>query len=56
MKTIMTTKEAAEYLRYSVASLQLWRKQGNSPKFFQVNRKVFYYKDDLDAWIKDGIK
>jgi predicted site-specific integrase-resolvase len=52
----LTPKEAAEYLKYSEAALELWRKEGRGPKFYKPEHKIYYFQEDLDAWIKEGEK
>ena len=48
----LTSGEAARYLGYSVAALQLWRCQGGGPVYVKINRNsVRYRKSALDAWI-----
>jgi hypothetical protein len=46
--------EAADYLGLSAAALNVMRRKGEGPRFYQPSGpsgKVFYKKDDLDAWI-----
>lgn len=46
----MDTRFAAAYLGYSPATLRLWRRKGEGPKFYNVGRFVEYRQEDLDAW------
>lgn len=46
----MDTRFAAAYLGYSPATLRLWRRKGEGPKFHNVGRFVEYRQEDLDAW------
>lgn len=55
-KKLFSTKEAADYLKYSEATLELWRKEGRGPVFHQPAHKVYYFIDDLDDWIKSEVK
>ena len=48
----MTTKSAAAYLGLSVKTLAMKRCLGTGPKFIRQGR-IFYYKDDLDEWIRN---
>jgi predicted DNA-binding transcriptional regulator AlpA len=50
----MDTQNAAAYLGLSVKTLAMWRSQGIGPKFLKLG-KVFYYREDLDAWLKSGV-
>lgn len=52
MTTLMTTKEAAEYLRHSEVTLEQWRLKGEGPRFFKPAGKVIYDQKDLDSWLK----
>lgn len=53
-KRLLSPKEAAEYLHMSADTLANWRSSGTGPKFNQPAKKVYYFKDDLDEWIKGG--
>lgn len=53
MEELFDTRGAAEYLKHSVITLEQWRMKGKGPKFYKPSDKVLYYKEDLDAWIKD---
>ena len=50
----MDAKNAAAYCGVSVKTLAIKRSQGTGPKFRKMGR-VFYYREDLDAWLKRGI-
>ena len=50
----MDTKNAATYCGLSTKTLAMWRSQGTGPKFLKLG-KVFYYREDLDAWLKRGV-
>lgn len=54
MNDIMTTKEAADYLKHSESALEAWRKSGNGPKWHKPSHKVIYYKQDLDDWAQNA--
>ena len=47
----MTAKQGAAYLGLSVKTLAMKRWQGNGPKFVKRDG-VFYYREDLDAWLR----
>jgi hypothetical protein len=49
----MTPKDAATYCGLSVKTLAIYRCQGVGPIFVKRGR-VFYFKDDLDAWMING--
>ena len=46
----MDTVNASEYLGLSQKTLAMMRCQGTGPKFIKRGR-IFYFKEDLDAWI-----
>ena len=46
----MDTKNGAAYLGLAEKTLAMKRCKGEGPKFVKLGR-VFYFKDDLDAWV-----
>ena len=49
----MNTKNAAQYLGYSIYTLTIWRSQGKGPSYVKQGG-ISYYKQDLDQWMKQG--
>ena len=53
---LLTTVEAAEYLRLSPRTLEDMRVTGNGPRYFKLGpgkrSKVVYRKDDLEKWVE----
>ena len=47
----MDSTNAAEYLGLSQKTLAMMRCQGTGPEYIKRGR-IFYFKDDLDTWIK----
>lgn len=48
----LDAKNASIYVGLSVKTLAQFRCLGKGPKFLNpTGGRVFYYKDDLDAWI-----
>jgi hypothetical protein len=47
----MTREDAARYLGHAVKTLAMWQLQGKGPRSVKVGGRVFYYRDDLDAFI-----
>ena len=47
----MDAKNASTYCGLSVKTLAMKRCNGSGPKFVKLGR-VFYFKDDLDAWLQ----
>lgn len=51
---LMTTAEAAAYLRFPVGTVRMWRTRGTGPTYIKVNNaQVRYRVEDLDAWIDE---
>lgn len=51
---VMTSREAAIYLRLSRSHLAAFRSKGNGPPFIaQGPRKCLYRKADLDRWLEE---
>jgi hypothetical protein len=46
----MTPENTAKYTGYSVKTLAIIRSTGQGPRFVKHGR-VFYYKEDVDAWL-----
>jgi hypothetical protein len=49
----MDTKNAARYVGLKEKTLAMMRSAGEGPRFVKRGR-VFYFRDDLDAWIQAG--
>ena len=52
----MTRRDAARYLGNAEKTLAMWELQGKGPPSLKVGGRRFYFKDDLDAFIQDGIR
>lgn len=48
----MTREDAARYLGHRPKTLAMWQLQGKGPKSVMVGGKRFYFKADLDAFIR----
>jgi hypothetical protein len=46
----MTSAEAAAYVRCSPRTLEGYRNAGGGPVYHRSGGRVFYHRDDLDAW------
>ena len=51
---LLTTKEAAEFLRLKPHTLENMRWQGKGPIFMKLGGRVFYHRADLKAWCKEA--
>lgn len=49
----MDRKNAARYLGLQPKTLAIYASRGTGPRFVKRGR-VFYFQDDLDAWIQAG--
>jgi hypothetical protein len=52
MSPLMNVKEAADYLRLGVSTLNKLRVVGNGPKYFKMHRRITYTAADLDTYIE----
>lgn len=50
----LTRRDAATYLGHSIKTLAMWKMQGNGPRCVRVGGRIFYFKDDLDAFIRSN--
>lgn len=48
--SLMTTAEAAAWLRLNAHTLENMRWQGTGPKFLKHGGRVFYDRRDLEVW------
>ena len=47
----MPRQDAARYLGHQPKTLAMWALQGKGPPFVKVGGKVFYFKEDLEAFV-----
>jgi len=51
---LLDTDEAAKVMRLAAQTLRLYRHLGKGPRYFVMGgRKVFYRRDDVEAWINE---
>ncbi len=50
----MSVKEAAYYLSMSISALYKLTASGAIPHYKPNGKKIFFDKEELDAWIKRG--
>ncbi len=53
---MLRTKEAAEYLGLTKATLEAWRTRGGGPVFLKLGKAVRYRKTDLDIFIESRLR
>ncbi|WP_243545795.1 helix-turn-helix transcriptional regulator [Pseudodesulfovibrio tunisiensis] len=51
MERLLDTKEAAEVLRVSAGTLEVWRCIGRGPRYFKIGRRVLYKQHDLEEYV-----
>lgn len=51
-RVLLTTIEAAQYLRLSPRTLERYRVTGEGPVYMKLGRRVFYEEQALDAWLE----
>lgn len=49
----MDARTAANYIGLAVQTLAIKRSNGTGPKFVKRGR-IFYYREDLDEWLRAG--
>jgi excisionase family DNA binding protein len=49
---ILTTKEAASYVRLGKPTLERFRISGDGPPYCKLGGAVRYRKTDLDTWLE----
>lgn len=50
----MDAKNAARYCGLSVKTMAMKRCDGSGPRFVKHGR-VFYFRSDLDSWLREGL-
>ena len=50
----LSRRDAAQYLGLSAKTLAIWGSQGRGPNFVKVGGRVFYYLEDLQAFVGRG--
>ena len=53
---MLNTKQAADYLNLSQATLEAWRCRGGGPVFRKFGKAVRYRKDDLDNYANNRVR
>ena len=48
----MTREDAAAYLGHRSKTLSMWQLQGKGPRSIKVGGRIFYYRTDLDSFIR----
>lgn len=51
---ILTTAEAAAYLRLPKGTLEVWRQRGQGPRYSKIGRCVRYRQSQLDEFMVEN--
>jgi hypothetical protein len=51
----MSRADAALYLGHQPKTLAMWQLQGKGPPSLRVGGRVFYFREDLDAFIRGEV-
>ncbi|MDA2916255.1 helix-turn-helix domain-containing protein [Nitrospinae bacterium AH_259_B05_G02_I21] len=55
-KQLLSTAEAANFLRLSPATLRTWRCRGAGPEYLKIEGTVRYDQDMLRAWLRRRVR
>jgi len=47
----LTTTELSEETGISESTFRYWRATGDGPRSWRLGRRVFYDREDVDAWL-----
>ncbi|WCB45741.1 helix-turn-helix transcriptional regulator [Nitratidesulfovibrio vulgaris] len=53
---VMNEAQAASHIGQRPATLRQWRSNGKGPAYHKKERRIFYKRSDLDAWMAAGRK
>ncbi len=48
----LTRADAARYLGRAKKTLEMWAMEGRGPRSVRVGGRIFYFKNDLDSFIR----
>jgi predicted DNA-binding transcriptional regulator AlpA len=48
----LNTRQAAAHLRLKPSTLDHWRSVGGGPVFHKLGSRIYYTRDDLEAWVQ----
>lgn len=53
---LLTTREAAAYLRATPKTLANWRCTGGGPTYLKRRGRILYRQADLDTWLNTTVR
>lgn len=51
VRSVMTEREAAEYMRFAPNTLRQWRVEGIGPRYVKSHGAIRYRRSDIDEWL-----
>ena len=51
----LSRKDAARYLGRAEKTLAMWCLEGRGPRAVKVGGRIFYFRDDLDAFVRGEV-
>jgi predicted DNA-binding transcriptional regulator AlpA len=52
MDTVFTQKEASNYVKVPIPTLERWRQTGEGPRWMRLGaRRIAYRLSDIDEWL-----
>jgi predicted DNA-binding transcriptional regulator AlpA len=48
----LSPKEVHDLTGISIPQLEVWRREGNGPKFFRIGRLIKYRRDHVEAFLE----
>jgi predicted DNA-binding transcriptional regulator AlpA len=50
---LLTTAQAAGFLKVAERTLQRWRREGTGPKPVRRGGRIYYWLSDLEGWVEE---
>jgi predicted DNA-binding transcriptional regulator AlpA len=54
--SLLTERQASDYMAVTVAALRKWRWQGRGPIHLKIGRLVRYRPEDIEQWLSSRPK
>lgn len=55
LQMMIETRAAAKLLGYTAHTLKKWRVDGKGPAYYKVRGKVFYKREELEAFLANDV-
>ena len=53
VRNVLLISDVSERYRIKEATLRWYRSVGRGPKSFKIGRRIAYFEDDCEAWLKE---